>query len=94
MTRCMQQWRKLVEQQQPADEQKHAQAFAECARKNKLVYTLSLTDRASGSELPVAQLGAHQGPVSVRVTVELDGRQEMLRWEPQSAESVYPLLME
>lgn len=93
-TRCMEQWRQLVEQQEPAQEQRRAQAFAECARKNKLVYALALTDRTSGSELPIAQLGAHGGPISVRITVELNGKQEVLRWEPKSAESVYPLLME
>jgi hypothetical protein len=94
MTRCMDQWRQLVAAREPAEQRQRAQALAECARKNKVIYTLSLTDRASGAELPVADLAQHQGPVSVRLTTEIDGKREELRFDAHDADSVYPLLAE
>jgi hypothetical protein len=94
MKECSEQRRLLVASQNGDEEQTRALAFSQCARANKIVYTVALRDPSTGAELPVADLGKHTGMVEVRITVE-DGRKpEVLSWKARGSASIYPLLAE
>lgn len=94
MKPCMEQWTSLVSSPGAADERARAQAFAECARSKRVIYSVVLRDPGTGKDVRVADLDKHAGPVEVRVTVENGGTQEVLVWDARSAHSVYPLLAE
>jgi hypothetical protein len=94
MTKCIEQWRTLVASSTQQDEERHAQAFAECARSNRLVYRVSLKDPTSGAEVPITALNEHQGSVLVRLTIESSGKEQSYDWTARTPDSVYPLLLE
>jgi hypothetical protein len=94
MKECSEQWRLLVASQNDEDEQMRVRAFSECARANKIVYTVALRDPSTGAELPVADLGKHAGMVEVRITVEGGRKPEVLSWKARGRASIYPLLAE